>query len=211
MAYAALTTLADVKGWLRRTTDTDDALLSDLIGRLSDQVGRFLGRDNLGSVEAYTETYRVPRGTTVTPPRMVLRHYPVVALSSVKISGQSFDIITDPMAPTMSGAWVEDDRRTLTLFGSSSLWPGWSGGGLPLCQIQYTAGYATGNIPGGLSQAVIQWVAEISKSQEWIGYVSKSLAGETVSYEMGREWGMSKRTKGMLEPFRDRIPMSGAL
>lgn len=210
MAYAKLTDTPKVKGWMRSTSSTDDGLIGSLIDSLSAQVGRLLGRDNLGSVESYVETYRIPRWRPNDPAELLLRHWPVVALTSVKISAADVAIITDAMAAVGAGVLVEDDRRTLAFYGADG-YPAFGGVGLPLCQIRYTAGYAAADIPPGLTHAVNQWVAEITKSQDWIGYVSKSLAGETVTFEQGRTWGMSKRTKEMLEPYRDRIPMSGAL
>lgn len=205
MAYEKLTTVADVRGWLRTNSTNDDALLGSLIDSLSAQVGRLLGRDNLGSIEAYVENYRVPTAGPSAQSRILLRHYPIVTLSSVGCAGQSTPIITDPMSAVVSGAWVEDDRRTLSFYGNSLV----AGGGLPLCQVSYAAGYAPDDVPPGLKHAVNQWVGEIVRSQDWIGYTSKSLAGESVSFEQGRQWGMSKRTKEMLEPYRDRVPWSG--
>jgi hypothetical protein len=200
MAYANLTTLADVKGWLRTTSATDDALLSWLIKSLSEQAGRYCQRDNLGSVETYTERQPIPRATPSRSPFILLNRWPVITVTSILCAGQSIPVISDPMAVAASGAFVQDDRRTLEFYGAPA-----SGGGVPLLQVIYTAGYTA--VPPGLSQAVTQWVGEVARSQGWVGKVSEALAGQTVSYEQGRQWGMSKRTKEMFEPYRNRIPM----
>lgn len=202
MAYAKLTTVADVKGWLRNTSSSDDALLGALIDSLSAQAGLYLGRDNLGSIETYAERYRVPRcGSVVEPARLMLRHYPVTALTGVSASGQAMAIV-DPLDPGAgAGAYLESDNRTVAFSGAIV-----PGNGLGVMLVSYQAGYP--KPPPGISQAMNQWVGEVVKAQGWIGKTSESLAGQTVSFEQGRQWNMSKRTKEMFEPYRDRIPAS---
>lgn len=204
MAYAKLTTVEKVRGWLKSDSPTNDNLIGLLIESLSDQAGRYLNRDNLGSVEAYVENYPMPRSTPSMPGRLLLRHYPIVTLTAVLNAGSSVPIIADPMVASAAGVLV-DGERVLVFIGS----PAAAGSGLPLCQVRYTAGHEPNAIPPGLTQAMNQWVGEIVKSQGWIGYVSQGLAGQSTSFEQGRSWNMSKRTKEMLEPFRDRIPHMG--
>lgn len=196
--YGALTTLENVKGWLKQTSPADDGHLSFLIESLSDSVGRMLGRDNLGSVESYVEVY------PGTGTRIVLDHYPVVVLSSVTLATRAQPLLTDPtMIGTASGIFLDRDRRTLRV--SSDL-VAKNGNTV----VVYTAGYATKDIPAGLEQAMNQWIGEIYKSKEWIGYTSKSLAGETVTFDKGTNFGMSPRTAAMFNPYKNRIPAMGS-
>jgi hypothetical protein len=209
VAYEPLTQLADVKGWLKSTSTTSDALLSKLIAQLSHQAGIYLSRDNLGSVEQYTEFYRYPRVGSSGEATILLRHYPVTQLISVSGVSADIPILADPSIANQGGVWLEQDGRTLTILNAGAyLGPSQSSlGAGSMTRIAYRAGYAS--VPPGLSQAINQWVGEVAKSQDWIGYTSKSIGGENVSFEQGRQWNMSKRTKELLEPYRNRVPMMG--
>lgn len=213
--YGPLTTLDKVKRWLDIPTSSDnaDGLLEDLIASTSELIGRFCARDNLGEVISYVETYWRPPGafsTQTRGPRIVLNHWPVVALQSVNLAGQNISIITNPLAPVnQSGAFVENDGRTLSL-----LFLAWPPTNLPIV-VSYTSGYdaaatvTAGGIPPGLTQACNQWIGEVYKSKDWIGYRSKVLAGESVTYDTGKDFGMSPRTLAMIQPYRNRIPVYG--
>ena len=209
--YDPLSTVESVKRWLSTTVDTDDAVIGDLIKTCSELIGRFCGRDNLGDVLTYNETYWGPRGGPQTSqPRLTLNHYPIVSITSCVIGSNTVPVITNPGATTnQSGIYVEtvpEPRQLIFLYMN---WPmSWPWAGLPL-QISYTAGYASNATPPGLRQACNQWVGEIMKSRGWIGYKSKTLQGETVSFEDGKDWAMSPRTKAMLQPYRNRIPIMG--
>jgi hypothetical protein len=199
--YGPLTTLERVKLWLGQTAVTDDTKLEALIAATGDFVGRQLSRDNLGSLETYVETYFLDE--YLAPGRtkqlqLVLDHYPVTTLTSVAQGVSSLGIVTDPaQLARASGVWLERDHRTLRFLSLPSAAP---------VTITYTAGYAEDEIPQGLVQAATQFVSEIYKSKDWIGYTSKALAGETVSYDVGRVWGASPRTRAMFQPYVNRIP-----
>jgi len=56
-----------------------------------------------------------------------------------------------------------------------------------------------------------RWRREVVKSQAWIGYKSKSLAGENVTFDTGANWGMSPRTLAMLGPYKDVVRTFGVV
>jgi len=206
MANDPLCELSDVKEWLgvKPTEENQDDALDWLIQACSAQIAQFCGRDNLGSVGSYVENYR-PRLAS-NRPRMMLKHYPVVALTKVFANSVSLPIMTSAQlqtgipGTTPGGVFLEDDNRTLSFLNFCF------GGGY--IQVTYTAGYdmLTNTTPFGLRQAAIQFVGEVYKSSNWIGYRSKSLAGETTSFEGGVAWAMSPRTKAMLQPYVNRMP-----
>jgi len=208
-----LCTLDEVKRWLKisPTEEDQDDLLVDLINGCSQQIAEYCGRDNLGAIETVVENRTVPITVLQKPnasPRILLKKYPVVTLTSVIWNNVSQTILTaQQLQYQQAGVFLEDDARTLTFLGL------WMPPAYGYVQINYTAGYqligaevpqqAT---PGGLRRAAIQWVGELYKASAWIGYKSKSIAGETISFEGGNSWGMSPRTKAMLQPFVDRMP-----
>lgn len=207
--YEALTTLEDVKGWLEIPTATtsQDGRLDGLIEAISETIGRFCARDNLGSVEAYTEIYDLParyQYASIKDPKIVLEHYPVRSITTVQQGQVLFPVLTDPTTlGTVRGVWLETDKRIIRIYGL----PSWD---VSPVVITYTAGYAEVDIPPGLKQAANMMIGEIYKSKDWIGFTSKSLANETVSFEQGKKWAMSPRVVAMLQPYVNRIPVRGS-
>jgi len=208
MSNDALCELSDVKEWLgiKPTEAEQDDDLDWLIQSCSEQIGQFCGRDNLGTVGTYSENYR-PRMATARP-RIILRHYPVVAIVSITWANTQQTILSaaQVQANTTNGVFLEDDNRTLSFLGS--LFARGFGGSNGVVLVNYTAGYSmdSNKTPFGLRQAAIQFVGEVYKSRGWIGFRSKSLAGETTTFEGGAAWGMSPRTKAMLQPYVNRMP-----
>lgn len=210
--YDPLTTVESVEVWLQDQSGNNVPSYKALIPPVSQLIGKYLGRDNLGAVNTYTENYTQRRGRvgSCAPAPIVLRHYPVVSLSSVTLYGLSVPIINPATlsAPSSAtGVLLEDDARTLSFYSVSWPWPTFTGSGLPICQVSYTAGLTP--YDQGLQQVANQWVGEIFKSQAWIGHKSKSLAGEVVSFDMGVNLGMSPRTLAMLQPYRNVVPTFG--
>ena len=212
MAYDLLCDISYLKRVLKIAPDdaTDDGLLEGLLMASSELIGQFLDRDNLGAVISYQENYPVsqtgPLPKPTYSPRIVLRHYPVVSLTSVLWNNQSLKVLTNPQyPPNQAGVFLQDDQRSLIFFG---LWMPPSYG---FIQVNYTAGYTLGGdpptgIPFGLQQACAQHVLEMYKSPDWIGFRSKTLAGQSTVFDEAKSWGMSPRTKAMLQPYVNRIP-----
>jgi hypothetical protein len=162
----------------------------------------------------YTKNYEPPKQLrTKRIVKLVLRHWPVTSLDSVTLCGLTVPIITDPVTTTPSGlgAWVSDDQRTMVLFNISWQWlqvAMLTSAAFPILQVKYSAGYDPTALDAGLQQACNQFCGEVAKSQAWIGYRSKVLAGESVTFDPGTNWGMSPRTLAMLQPYRDVIPIA---
>lgn len=207
MPYGPLTTLEEVKGWLSISNSSADAQLASLIEAASDVIGRHCGRDNLGEVISYQELYEISSHTPLRslngkPLRIVLDHYPVTQLLRVSQSNKDYSIVTDPrQVHTQAGVYLETDKRTIRI-SDPALFDG------PVI-VNYQAGYSLTDVPPGLRQCTNQFVGEVFKSKDWIGYVSKGLAGETITYDLGRKLGLSPRTVGMLAPYMNRIPSQG--
>lgn len=215
MAYDPLCTVNDVKLWLRTAQDDTgaDAQIGALIPVVSRLIGRFCGRDNLGAVLTYVERHPPKRMGLPTDrtPRVFLRRFPVVALTQVSVGSGALavPVTTDPAAST--GALLDEDQRTVMLLGVAL--NAWSGPVVVTYSAGYvgeqTAGAVTGvatTIPEDLTQCAVQWIGEILKSRDFIGFKSQTLAGQTVAYEDGRALGMSPRTKAMLQPHVNRAP-----
>lgn len=207
--------LEEVKRWVKigPTESSQDELLEGLIEACSELIAEYCGRDNLGAVVSYNENYRIPSNnfprTSANNPRIVLRHYPIVGSPTVTWNNTTLTILTSQQVQSQQGGvFVEDDLRTLSFLG---LWMPPNYGYL---NVAYQAGYTIDpvttppipqTIPKGLRQVCIQFVGEVYKSKDWIGFTSKSLQGEVTSFEGGRQFGMSARTVAMLQPYRDRV------
>ncbi|MGE0105288.1 MAG: phage head-tail connector protein [Blastocatellales bacterium] len=120
-----LTSLDKAKTWLGVTTSTDDAMLTRLIGQVSQWILSYLNRPYILKRQ-YTETF-MGSGRART-----LKNYPVLSVSSVSVSGGAIP------ANINAGYWFETDDlppgrpTTIRLNGY-----GFSGP----CTITYTAGY----------------------------------------------------------------------
>lgn len=219
MAFEPLCTKDDVKLWLtqQQQATASDAQITDLIKAVSRFIGEYCGRDNLGAVLSYVERHPPKRMGLPQDrdPRVFCRRYPIVTLTQVTIgyntgSGAfAVPLTTDPTAST--GALIEPDSRTIVLLGVALY--AYSG---PIV-VTYTAGYnpiggtgaATGtpvSIPDGLRQAAVQWCGELMRIRKHITLKSQTLGGQSMTYDDGKAFGMTPRTKAMLEPFRDRAP-----
>jgi hypothetical protein len=205
MAYDALTTVASLKAWLKTPGDNDDGILGDLINVASDLIGRYCARDNLGKVYDYSENY-FKKTSGISSKNyfdIVLRHYPVTAITQVMMSGAVIPVIDSAgIQANQSGVFLVEDvePRILRFNYLSRTGPIW---------IQYSAGYAFDQIPTSLAQAANQYAGEIMRSQAWIGKKSQGAVGETTTYDIGESWGVSKRVQALLQPYRNVDPFMG--
>lgn len=194
---------------MKLTSNDDDGLLTQLIAAASDGIGRFCARSNLGKIYTYTENYFKRWTTTIANGEfdLILRHYPVTTLSQVLMNGNNAVQILNNTSIINGSAGVylmveDEEPRTLKfrrLFRDNTV---------PI-QVTYQAGYPSTGIPPGLAQAANAFAAEIYRSQGWLGYKSKVLAGENINYDMGESWGMSKRVQAMLKNYINVVPWMG--
>jgi hypothetical protein len=157
-----LTTLDAVKLYLGLTTDADDPLLSALITSYSQWVRSYCERDF--DSRAY-EIYRSGRDATF----LLLPEIPVTAIALLEIDGKAI-----PAQPAFGqyGFRFSSDRIVVE-GGVRFCW------GVENIRVQYTAGYAT--IPADIAQAVNEIVGLRYSLRDKQGWVSKTLAGETVA------------------------------
>lgn len=117
----ALTTLNNVKAWLNVTSTSDDVLLTRLINQLSSATLNYLSRPSV-TRQTYTELR-----DGVGNYRLVLRNWPVIAVTSLKVGAQ-----TIPAADTLASSGY-----------TLATWDG-TGAGLPqeitLCGYQFCRG-----------------------------------------------------------------------
>jgi hypothetical protein len=186
MAAGDLTTLANVKAWLSPplTTTTDDALLTRLVTAASQFIQSWLNRAIAS--QAYTET-RNGYGAT----RLFLRNRPVTAIASLAVGG----VAIPPCASAASGAGYLFDDSSVYLVGYAFT------RGFQNVTVAYTAGYAV--TPPEIEQACIELVALRYKERDRIGHVSKSLAGETVSFT---QKDMPADVQTVLDQYRNLVP-----
>src|SRR5438309_1085729 len=162
MPLADLTTLAALKAYAQVSVSTDDAVLTSMIAAASAAARSYLNRDV--TTASYTIT-RDGRGTAM----MLLPQFPVTAVAQVIVDGRT---IPAQSAFGLPGYRFTDTSLILAGFCFTR--------GFGNVQVGFTAGYATA--PADIAQAVNEWVALRYKERDRIGFQSKSLAGETVSF-----------------------------
>lgn len=159
-----LTTLANAKQWLGITSPDSDSLLERLISAASDYIQTWLNRDI--ALASYVSRRDGTGGT-----RLMLRNYPVVAMSSVVVDGQSVPFSTDGIRP----GYIFNDTSVMLVGNGYRFNRGYSN-----VLISYTAGFSS--IPTEIEQAAIELISLRYKEKDRIGIISKGLAGETISY-----------------------------
>jgi hypothetical protein len=188
MAAGDYTTTAALKLWLGITNGTDDALLADLITNESAYFNDAINRPEGLAVANYTE-----RASGNGKNRLVLRYYPVTAVTSLMISGQVI-----PQSPDGIQSGYMFDEYGLWLIGYSFT------KGVLNVSVLYAAGYST--VPVDVGQAVKELCALRMRERGWIGQVSKALGnGETVTFTT-RE--MQADVDRIVQQYKRRIPIS---
>ena len=159
---ADLTTLPRAKEWLAITASTNDALLSRLISAASDYIETYLSRD---IARTSYQSYRDGHGGR----RLMFRNYPVVSLAVLKIGGVSI-----PPSVNGSPGFVHTET-SVTLVGGYAFESGASN-----VYLEYVAGYDP--VPSEIEQACIDLVSLRYRERDRIGLTSKSLAGESITF-----------------------------
>jgi hypothetical protein len=180
-----LTTLANVKQYLGITNTGDDALLTSLVSRVSQNVQTWLGRSILSA--SYTEIYDGSGGYVLVP-----KNYPITAIASLSI-----DTIVVPLAPdsTQPGYMWNADKIVLVNGYRFTR-------NLQNVVVSYTAGYAA--TPMDLEEAVIELIGFIYKGRDRIGLASKGLAGEQTNFITK---DMPETVRTVLNQYKRYIPI----
>lgn len=180
-----LTTVKNLKESLTiaESVLTHDKYLTNLIQRFSDLVERYLGRGDLTSASA-TEGY-----DALGQLYLILRRYPVTAISSITIDGTALAATDYKLLKNGRNGLVQRIGTAftgeITRSYANVRWP--DGGDPERIQITYTAGYATS--PLDLEQAAIEsctlWYARrlfgAGYLSEALGSYSRSLDKPTVN------------------------------
>jgi hypothetical protein len=169
MAAGDLTSLANVKQYIGIATavTTDDLLLSRLISALSTFVQSWLSRTILSA--SYTDTVDGVGGS-----KLQFANYPVTAVSNLLINGRAVPAAAVPAVQGWSGyVWTP----TQIALQGYCFTRGYSN-----IVVNYTAGFAA--VPLDLEQACIEVIALRYKQRDQIGFVSKAIGGETVTFNI---------------------------
>lgn len=183
MAAGDLTTLANVKQYMNITVTTDDSLLTRLVTEVSQYMQSWLNRTIASTV--YTEKRDGTGGY-----QMTLREYPIISITSLMI-----DNIVIPAAadPTQTGYLFDKERIVLNGYQFTRSFQN--------IVINYTAGYAA--TPFELEQVCIDMVSTAYKTKDRIGVSSKTINGETVSFNLG---AMTQGNLAIMNNYRQVVP-----
>jgi hypothetical protein len=193
MAYGDLTTLDDVKAWLKTGQGAfpaaDDALLTRLITAASRFIESWLGRQI-----ALADWQEVRDGTGGQ--RLAFANFPVTTVLSLSIDGLAIPP-ADPDGGCSAGYVFTPTELALRGYVFTRR--------AQNVVITYTAGYAA--TPPDIAQACIELVCQRYKERARIGEVSRAIAGsETVTYA---QQDMSDNVRLVLSQYRAVAPVSG--
>lgn len=192
---ADLVTLAQVRAWLNQQNTTDDALLQQMITQQSDNILAYLNRATL-AVAAYTEVY-----SGVGSRQLMLRQWPVTAVSALSVDGTSIAAQTQP--PNGAGyffqAYDGNPPGRPCLIGLA----GYAfNRGLGNITITYSAGYAS--VPGAIQSAALEIIALRYKERQRIGQTSVSDGQTTTAFE---KRGWTESALESLDRYRMVVPV----
>ena len=178
---ADLTSLPAVKVYLGIPLDQteDDALLQSLITGVSVGIQNWIGRDL--SLKQHTDKID-GNGKN----RIMFTAWPVTAVVAVVVNGRDI-----PAATSFEGYGYRFDATMLILNGECFHF------GHRNVELTYTAGYAT--MPADIAQVCSKLVGGKYKERDWLGYRSKSLAGETVVFD---DVELSESVRGVLWDYK---------
>lgn len=157
-----LVTLAQVKTWAGITGASDDAVLGQLITSYSAWVRSYTGRDF--TIQSYARSFSGRDHAA-----LMLPQWPIVSVDALSIGNVAM------RAQSLYGGYgFRFAGRSIILDGA--LFPR----GRSNIRVAWTAGYDA--VPDDVAQATAELVALRYAERGRIGYVSKSLAGETVTF-----------------------------
>lgn len=160
---AALTTLAKLKQYGQVSSFEDDTLLVRMIDAASAAIERYCSR--VFALATYTEV-RDGEGQR----KLFMRRFPVTSVLSLTINGRSIPSRPSPLSP---GYTFDDLTIRLTEYRFEE--------GIDNIVVSYTAGLAA--VPADVEEACCEVVMRRYKQRDRIGVESKSLAGESISFD----------------------------
>lgn len=175
----ALTTLAKVKAYGQIESFEDDLLLMRMIDAASATIEVYCSR----KFEVQTST-EIHDGNGNR--KMTLDHFPIISVASVSVNGQPI-----PARQSVTGNGFTYDDITVRLTGYRF------DTGLDNVEVTYTAGLA--EVPADVDMACCELVSLRYKTLDRLGVSSKSLAGESISFNTG---DFSDPVKRVLEQYK---------
>lgn len=193
----SILSLVDYKTYTGSTSVGSDDVLNQLLTATVGAVGDYCNRDFVLSTRV---EYRDGNDTS----RMMLANYPIVSVASVTIDGRD--------VPRSVGGGVGYDFTT----GGRIVWmKGYSfTRGIRNVVITLNAGYDATTMPAELKSAMYAYTLARHKERDRIGVGSKSLAGESVTFDAGsgtsgRSEGIPAAAKSVFSNYLNTIPESG--
>jgi hypothetical protein len=190
-----LTTTAQVKAYIG-DEKASETLIAKMITAASAYLAQLTNRPSPFAVASYVEVYD---GTGKD--WLLLRQWPVVAVSAVEFLGTAIPAANTSAWPPTGGYTVEQSGQGDTGQQRLRLW----GYGFPLLngsvRVTYTAGMTSA--PPDVEQACIEMVGEDYKRRSRLGIISQSVNGnETVSYSMK---DVSARVASTMQTYKRHI------
>ena len=149
------TDIASVRSYLNINGTKDDTLLEMLISQSTEFIRSILSREVMTS--QYVEIKDGNGADTI-----MVSNYPVTIVNSVMVDGQAVaGSLFDAYSVTLPSGYFTKGRKNVV--------------------IQYHAGLAA--VPGDVAQVCMELVAKKYRERDRIGTLSRTLAGEIVTYE----------------------------
>lgn len=167
----SLATKDELKQYLGITSSAEDERLDALLARASRIVTHYCNQESFEAA-TFTDEFYDGSGTDL----LQLKRSPVTAVTAVKELGVALTVGNDPsVEPAPQVLWYEDGR----LLRPDGL--------LFVCKprhykVTYTAGYAAGQVPPPIVQAVLDLCALFLREPDRIGIQNKTVGQQTTSF-----------------------------
>ena len=181
---ADLCLLADLKAWLNISGISDDAMLQNLITRVSVTMQNWMNRTIPSAI--YTETRDGNGSDTLVMPNM-----PITDVASVTVGGTAIPESPDGVQPGfVFGEWA------VYLIGYRF------STGRRNVQIVYTAGFAS--TPSDLAQACLEQCAYQYRAKGHIGQSSTGMGPEHISFT---DHDFTPGTETLMKQYKSVVPL----
>ena len=186
--------LQDVKDYLfrggRNQTIVDDNLLQRIISGASEWI-----RQETSTEFTAGNMKEIRSGTGGRI--MFVKRPPINSVTSVHIDGQSISAKSSNVADFLknNGYSFQANGSYISLSGNNFA------RGIDNVQLIYNGGY--GEIPFDLEQACIELVGLTYRDIDHLGHISKTLAGETITFDKS---ALSARSKATLGRYKSPVP-----
>ncbi|WP_271024974.1 hypothetical protein [Rhizobium sp. RCAM05973] len=190
-----LVTIAQAYAWLGVPSGTDDTNMQFAVTAFSTLIATWCSRNFVQA--SYSEVYDGHGG-----PRLMVRNWPITAVSSLAINGQAVSLANGPLG---SGYLFSD--RSVVMNDCNQFWRGFQN-----IAISYTAGFNP--IPMDLQLACLEWMKATYLFRTEALPVTSRRAGDTeekyaspVTMLLGEAAPMPPTVYAVLSQYRDTLPV----